>query len=130
MKKVSNTLTLIIAVSFIIFSVGCDKGPKNVPTVTTKVATQITQTTATSGGDVTNDQGEYVTSRGVCWNTSAHPTINNNITTDGQNMWEFTSKLTGLAHNTKYYYRAYAIIRDNPTAGVGYGAEYSFTTLP
>ncbi|MEI6853212.1 MAG: hypothetical protein WCL06_10230 [Bacteroidota bacterium] len=130
MKKVSNTLTLIIAVSFIIFSVGCDKGPKNVPTVTTTIATHITQTTATSGGNVTNDQGEYVTARGVCWGTSPHPTISNHITMDGQNMWEFTSKLTGLTANTKYYYRAYAIIRDNPTAGTGYGAEYSFTTLP
>ena len=62
--------------------------------MTTTAVTKITQTTAMSGGDVINDQGEYVTSRGVCWSTSQYPTINNSITVDGENMWEYTSKMT------------------------------------
>ncbi len=130
MKKTAIVSFLLGSAFLIILASGCNKEGKNVPKVTTTAITEITQTTAMTGGVVTNDQGEYVTSRGVCYKTSPHPTINDNITVNGQNMWEFTSKLTGLTPNTKYYVRAYAIVRQNPTAGTGYGAELSFTTLP
>ncbi|MEI6750370.1 MAG: hypothetical protein ACOYMF_18305, partial [Bacteroidales bacterium] len=43
--------------------------------VTTTAATAMTQTTATSGGNVTTDGGSTVTARGVCWATTANPTI-------------------------------------------------------
>ena len=96
-----------------------------VPTLTTTVASLITQTTAASGGSITNDGGASVTSRGVCWNTSANPTISNSKTTDGTGTGTFASSLTGLTVNTTYYLRAYA----TNSAGTGYGNELIFKTL-
>lgn len=96
-----------------------------VPTVTTTAVTNITLTTATSGGNVTSDGGAIVTMRGVCWSTSANPTISESHTTDGSGLGEFVSNVTGLTGGTLYYVRAYA------TNGVGtsYGNELTLTTL-
>ena len=95
------------------------------PTVTTDDVTNITQTTATSGGNVTSDGGATVTVRGVCWSTSQNPTTADNLTTDGSGIGAFTSSLTGLTANTTYYVRAYA----TNSTGTSYGNEKSFTTL-
>ena len=94
------------------------------PTVTTDAITSITQTTATGGGNVTADGGTPVTARGICWSTSPNPTTANNKTTNGTGTGSFTSTLTGLTANTKYYVRAYA----TNSQGTAYGNEVSFTT--
>ena len=94
------------------------------PTVTTKLPENITANSATCGGNVTDDGGEPVTERGVCWSTSENPTLSDNHTTNGGGMGEFTSSLTGLSGNTTYYVRAYA----TSSAGTAYGDELSFTT--
>ena len=96
-----------------------------IPTVTTTVVSNITDTTATSGGNVTSDGGAPVTARGVCWNTSSNPTTADNHTTDGSGTGTFVSYLTGLTPNTLYYVRAYA----TNSVGTAYGNELSFTTL-
>ena len=44
------------------------------PTVTTTALSNITETTADSGGNVTVGGGDAVTARGVCWSTSTGPT--------------------------------------------------------
>ena len=93
------------------------------PTVTTAAVTNITQTTATSGGTVTSDGGATVTARGVCWNTSSNPTTANSHTTDGSGTGTFVSNLTGLTPLTLYYVRAYA----TNSVGTAYGNELSFT---
>jgi uncharacterized protein (TIGR02145 family) len=95
------------------------------PAVTTSAITDITQTAATSGGNVVNDGGSAVTARGVCWNTALDPTIANSKTTDGTGTGGFTSNMTGLTANTTYYVRAYSTSAN----GTGYGAEMTFTTL-
>ncbi|HAM09756.1 MAG TPA: hypothetical protein DCP74_05660 [Bacteroidales bacterium] len=95
------------------------------PTLTTSVITLITQTTASSGGNITSDGNAPVTARGVCWNTSANPTIAlSTKTTDGTGTGTFTSSLTGLTASTTYYVRAYA----TNSAGTAYGNEQTFTT--
>lgn len=96
----------------------------NVPTVTTTVVTNITGSSADSGGNVTVDGGDPVTARGVCWNTTGSPTTADSYTADGSGTGSFTSSLTGLSPNTAYYVRAYA------TNGVGtaYGGQETFTT--
>jgi len=94
------------------------------PTVTTAAITDITTTTATSGGDVTWDGGANVTARGVCWSTSTNPTVFDSHTTDGTGTGTFVSYLTGLTPNTLYYVRAYA----TNSVGTGYGNELIFTT--
>lgn len=95
------------------------------PVVETGAVENITLTFATCGGNVVSDCGADVTERGVCWSTSPNPTINDNITTNGNGTGTFTSNLINLTANTTYYVRAYA----NNSAGTGYGNEISFTTL-
>ena len=116
-------------------SVGTAYGPAisvrtlsaTIPTgVTTNTITSITQTTATGGGNSTNDGGATITSKGVCWsNTTSSPTIANSKTVDGSGIGSFTSSLSGLTANTTYYVRAYA----TNSVGTSYGSLMSFTTL-
>lgn len=94
------------------------------PTVTTNSITDIAQTTATAGGNVTSDGGASVTARGVCWSTSENPTIGDSKTENGLGIGEFTSEITGLTANTTYYVRAYA----TNSAGAAYGEQKVFTT--
>ena len=92
--------------------------------VDTDEASEITANSAVCGGNVTTDNGYYVTSKGICWSTSENPTINDNKTNDGDGTGSFTSELTDLEPNTIYYVRAYA----TNLAGTAYGKQVSFTT--
>jgi uncharacterized protein (TIGR02145 family) len=96
----------------------------DIPVLTTSVVTGITDNSAVSGGNVSNDGGAAVTARGVCWSTSHNPTVLSDKTSNGSGMGSFTANLTGLADRTTYYVRAYA----TNSAGTGYGNEQSFTT--
>ncbi len=93
--------------------------------VTTAAALSITGTSAVSGGNVTSDGGYAVTARGVCWGTSANPTISGNHTTDGSGTGTFSSTITGLSANTQYHVRSYA----TNSVGTFYGDDLTFTTL-
>ena len=95
------------------------------PIVTTSDITDITETSAICGGNVTDDGGSVITVRGICWSTSHNPTTNGNHTTDGNGTGSFTSHITGLSASTTYYVRAYA----TNEAGTSYGEEMSFNTL-
>jgi uncharacterized protein (TIGR02145 family) len=106
------------------FSVRCLKDMQ--PTVTTTTPTNISQATATSGGNVTSDGGATVTDRGVCWSTSPNPVSTGSHTTDGSGTGVFVSSITSLNPNTLYYIRAYA----TNSVGTSYGNEITFTTLP
>lgn len=97
----------------------------NFPSVTSSDATNITEASATSGGNVTSDGGATVTERGICWSTSQNPTINDAHVSNGNGIGGFTADMTGLNSNTTYYMRAYAI----NLVGIQYGDEKSFTTL-
>jgi len=98
--------------------------PPVVPVVTTTTISDITQTTASCGGSVTNDGGVTVTARGICWGTSTKPTVAGNKTIDGNGVGTFSSVLSNLTLNTTYYVRAYA----TNSVGTAYGQEISFTT--
>jgi len=92
--------------------------------IETNPITDITQITATGGGNIKSDGGFPVTERGVCWSTSQNPTIYDSKTTDGSGIGSFTSNITGLTGNTSYYVRAYA----TNSKGTMYGNQLSFTT--
>jgi len=94
------------------------------PLVSTVAPYSVTAQSAWSGGDVINDGGAAVTARGVCWSTSPGPDISDNTTSDGPGIGSYTSSLTGLAHSTTYYVRAYA----TNSVGTSYGNEVNFTT--
>ena len=95
------------------------------PVLTTRAVTRITQTTASSGGDITNDGGIPIAQRGVCWSsTKPLPDISDSKTTNGPGSGGFESSLTGLTGNTTYYVRAYATNEQ----GTGYGPAVQFKT--
>ena len=97
------------------------------PTVVTSAVTQITETSAVVGGNVTSDGGASVTERGVVYSTNPNPVItnlSNTILPCGSGAGSFTCNLTGLQPNTTYYIRAYAV----NSKGTSYGEEVSFTT--
>ncbi|MDD2345763.1 MAG: FISUMP domain-containing protein, partial [Bacteroidales bacterium] len=95
-----------------------------ISTLTTMPISNITSTSATSGGNITNNGGTPVTQRGIVWSTSPNPTTANNSTNDGSGIGNFTSNLTALTANTTYYVRAYA----TNSAGTAYGDNISFVT--
>jgi len=87
----------------------------------------LTNTSATSGGNITSDKGSAVTAKGVVWSTSTGPTVSlSTKTNDGTGVGGFTSILTGLTLNTIYYIRSYA----TNAAGTSYGPEVSFAFIP
>src|ERR1035437_9372349 len=119
----------IISVSLLLFS--CNKNDTatvdttKTPVVSTIAVSNIEQTTATSGGSISNDNGLTVIVKGICWITNQTPTIADNKTSDSTGSENFTSSITGLTANTTYYVRAYVTNK----AGTGYGSVLSFTTL-
>ncbi len=92
--------------------------------LTTTSVSGVTQTSAVSGGNISSDSGSPVTERGVCYSTRTAPSITDSKTSNGTGTGSFTSTITGLTGNTKYYIRAYA----TNSVGTGYGQEISFTT--
>ena len=104
------------------YSIRCVKNL--LPTLTTTTVTAITSNTATSGGNVTDDGGNDITVRGVCWGTATGPIASGSHTPETGTTGEFTSNLTGLNASTLYYVRSYA----TTSAGTSYGDEVSFTT--
>jgi len=97
-----------------------------VATLTTAGVSGITQTTAVSGGNITFNGGDEITGRGVCWSTHSNPTIADSKTEDGAGTGTFSSNLTGLTGNTRYYVRAFA----TNLIGTAYGQEEFFTSGP
>lgn len=96
------------------------------PTVITSDVSNIQQTTALGGGNVTDNGGADVTERGVCWSTSPNPTIANSHADDeAGGLGSFTVQMTGLTANTHYYVKAYA---KNSKGKIGYGGQTDFTT--
>ena len=96
-------------------------------TVITAEVTGITESSAISGGEASDDGGIEITSRGVVWSTAEEPGIDENegFTEDGDGLGEFASELTGLSPATTYYVRAYATNDE----GTVYGNQIEFTTL-
>jgi hypothetical protein len=63
------------------------------PVLTTANVSEITQTTALSGGNISSDGGLAITARGVCWNETETPTIDHYKTVNGTGTGSFTSTL-------------------------------------
>jgi hypothetical protein len=125
MKKILRFIEFASFFISFISSPGCkaDK-PHTLPSLETLNVTEITQTTAKSGGNIISDGGEEIKGKGVCWNINANPTIDNFKTNDGTGDDNFESLLLNLEAGETYYLRAYAI----NDLGISYGDERSFTT--
>lgn len=91
--------------------------------VTTSTVSNIGQTSATGGGDVTS--GGAGTIRGICWNTSTNPTVADpsaQSLTTGEGSYSLT--MSGLTAGTTYYVRAWAY----NTEYFDYGDNVQFDT--
>ena len=97
-----------------------------VPSLTTLPVTGIRNTSAFSGGNITNDGGSAVLARGIVWSAQSGPTIADDYTSEGGGIGNFNSTMTGLIANTTYYVRAYATNAE----GTAYGEEFAFTSSP
>jgi len=97
-----------------------------IPEITTLGIISVGPMYIVSGGNILNDGGSPVTKRGICWNTTPNPTINNNKSDNGSGIGTFYYS-TGacLTSLTAYYIRAYAI----NDIGVAYGNEISVMTI-
>ena len=106
------------------------------PSINTLIVSNISSTSANSGGAIVTIGGQPLTSAGVVWSTSTLPEVGNtpgggqsnaNDPSSLVNGDTFTIFMIGLVPSTLYYYRAFAI---NPGGPPSYGGEDSFTTSP
>lgn len=98
-----------------------------IPEVVTVSVTEVTENTAILTGEVVSDGGAEVVERGFIWNGhyDDEGAIEDFIVEVGSGVGVFTYQLTGLQHNTEYYFLAYAINSE----GEAYGQNIYFTTL-
>ncbi len=96
----------------------------DIPSVSSTDVHSIGVTTAILKGNVTSDNGDSVTQRGVCWSTSINPTLADSYSSSGSDEGEFNANISGLTRDTKYYARAYA----TNSLGTSYGDNIEFTT--
>lgn len=123
-RTIFSLATIIIVLT--LFN-GCNKEEEvKLPTLNTIAISDITTTSAKSGGNVTDAGGGEITSRGVVWSLSQNPTTEQNLgfTLNIPGTGQYSSNITELTRNTTYYVRAYATNK----AGIAYGNELEFTT--
>lgn len=121
-KNIFIQLSLLVIGLFLVFALGCIK--EEVPTVSTTEITNVTMSSAISGGFIEDDGGVGIIDCGVCWSTNDNPTIADNKTIDTLGAFGFESSIKGLEPNKTYYVRAYA----TNSVGTGYGNVISFKT--
>jgi len=104
----------------------------HIPMVTTTAASNITTTSAISGGNITDDGGSPITDRGVYCSQSlpihffgSGKQPSSPHTHDGTGCGSFLSNLTTLQPSKTYYVRSYAI----NSSGMALGDLIYFTTL-
>lgn len=114
---------ILLTLSFLPLLDSCKKEPV-LPAVTLAEVSEITRTSIKTGGNVTSDGGAEIIVAGICWSLSSPASLKDKHTNDGYDIGPFSTNLTGLTPNTKYYIRAYAV----NNAGIAYSSEASFTT--
>jgi hypothetical protein len=133
--NILNSLLLIMGV-FLMLVISCKKESTTpTPTPTTPECPDTdpfivpgcvtySQTWAKVNGEV-QASGGSITSRGVCWSTSANPSISDFSMYAGSGDGSFSCTINGLNPGKTYYVRLFAITCN----GVSYGGEEHFTTV-
>ena len=122
-KSFCGITILILTLTIIMLLNSCGSREPDL-VLETRAVTDITATTATSGGNMTNKRDIELRSRGICWSISENPMLEDSRTDEGRGKGGFRSNLKGLAPGKVYYVRSYAI-KENDTI---YGNIVSFTT--
>ena len=95
------------------------------PTVNITSVSNITATSATCGGNVSDNGGFAVTDKGLVWSTTQYPTLTDNHISLGSGNAPFTGSMTNLSIGTTYYVRAFA----TNSQGTAYSStQKTFTT--
>lgn len=124
MKTKNLLFLLLVAVVTAFTSCKKDKKPETLPTVVTDVPTNITTTTASLSGKITNDGNATVTEAGFVYsNAVSEPTTADNKA-QVTNFDTFTAVLQGLSSGKTYRVRAYAV----NAIGTAYGELRTFET--
>lgn len=95
----------------------------SLPTVTIDDYSNVSSTSFAITATVAEQGASAVIVRGICWNTSPSPVMDNNHESCGEGIGSFSRTITNLATNTKYYVRAYAVNGH----GVAYSNEVTIT---
>ena len=95
----------------------------SLPTVTIDDYSNVSSTSFAVTATVSEQGASAVIVRGICWNTSPSPVMDNNHESCGEGIGSFSRTITNLATNTKYYVRAYAVNGH----GVAYSNEVTIT---
>jgi hypothetical protein len=126
-SKMAKNIFLILLISISFF--GCGKEDtlttkKELPSITTLSATNISSTSATSGGTILSNGNDSITAFGICWAITPEPTTANPHNIDTGNRTTFSYTIKGLGKNQAYYVRAYA----TNSVGTNYGNQITFKT--
>lgn len=120
-----GSLLLMLGVGFL--SSCKDEIEAGKPAMGETMVGNITETTASVSASVEDDGGDALITRGVCWGLKPNPTFE--LATKNEERdpatGSFSSVLTNLTHNTKYYVRAYA----RNKMGATYSNQVEFVTL-
>ncbi|MFK5855215.1 MAG: formylglycine-generating enzyme family protein [Bacteroidota bacterium] len=94
--------------------------------VATSKPTNIAANSALLGGNVISSGKGNLSARGICWNTTGNPTLQNCMrsTNNGKKTGYFSEKIVGLTPNSTYYVVAYATNQK----GTVYGKVIKFDT--
>lgn len=125
--QLKNVWALMLLIILIIFNSACgseEEGDPSLAIVKSVEVSEVTSVEAKSGGVIISEGASQVVARGVCWSTDKNPTISNNKTLDGTGDGAYSSILTSLLPDTKYFLRAYA----TNNSGTAYGDQLEFTT--
>lgn len=96
------------------------------PSVTTGVVSDITETSVICHGEVTYQGGSNVTTRGFCYGSDENPDVNGRlVTAPVAGMGEYSCAIQSLLPNTTYHVRAFC----HNSQGIAYGDDITFTTL-
>ncbi len=124
-KTYLNIIGVFFASMLLFAACQKDEPVKLQPNVATLQILNLTDSSADVSGLIIAE-GDGFTKLGVCWNTEAAPTIDNQTASVKKgNSSVYTASLSGLNYTTKYYVRAFAT---NAAGTTVYSQDTSFTT--
>jgi uncharacterized protein (TIGR02145 family) len=131
MKLFSPLLIRLTCIGLpLLITVSCKKNdsappPPTPPAVTTAPLTNITISSATTGGTILTDGNSTITQSGIVWSkTNTMPTLTDSVIAGTTSKGSFTTNLTGLDFNRTYYIRAFA----TNSIGTSYGDVVTLST--
>ena len=123
MKKIHIIFALAAALSTVA-CVDTDEGTGGLPEVITLDATEITRSTAVLNGETRGGEDNMLT-RGVCFSLSDQVSFEDQCVSVIRGSGKFSAKTNELDPVTKYYIRAFAVMKDGK---IIYGDLKDFTT--